>query len=239
MVVNDVLAMMDEEEKKAAERPSGQFVPTFLRLKDKQKARVRPLFNLDGCVVLPMHNKFNKSNPKDSINAVCSSEIGLPCPHCQVAKDGDKALTATTTFMLPVYVAQLEEKNADGKWVPVTYKDSNDNDVFVSGLRIIELKRFGTINALLQSLRGLYREDEKHDIRQYGLVIERIGGNQNTTYTTLPKGPSAMPDDAKKLIPTQETVRQMVMVACLPVGASPATAEPPAKEKAADVDIEF
>jgi hypothetical protein len=239
MVISDVLSLMDEEEKKAAERPSGQFVPTFLRLKDKQKARVRPLFNLDGCVVLPMHNKYNKAAPKDSINAVCSSEIGLPCPHCQAAKDGDKQLTATTTFMLPVYVAQLEEKNADGKWVPVTYKDSNDSDVLVSGLRIIELKAFGTINALLQSLRGLYREDDKHDIRQYGLVIERIGGDQQTKYTLLPKGPSPIPDDAKKLVPTQETVRQMVMAACPPAGAPSVTAEPPAKEKAADIDLEF
>ena len=201
MVVHDVLSMMDDETKKASERASGSFIPTFLRLGAGQKARIRPLFKLDQCVVLAMHSKFNQSNPADSINAVCSTEVGGECPYCEAAKNGEKGLGATTVFMLPVYVSVIEQRGEGDIWTPVTYK-KDDKEIEVSGLRILELKAFGTVATIMQTVRGLHKEDEEHDIRRYGLIIERIGAGQQTKYAILPKGPSAMPEAAKNLIPT-------------------------------------
>jgi len=218
-MVTDVLAMMDSETRRASERATGNFTPTFLRLNDGQKAKIRPLFNLSQCVVLAMHSKFNQVDPKQSVNAVCGTENGGECLHCDAAKAGDKKLNASTVFFLPVYVSTVEQKNESGIWVPVTYqKDGTDFEV--SGLRILELKAFGTIGTVLQFLRSLYQEDKEHDIRQYGLIVERIGAGQSTKYTILPKGPTPMPDVAKALVPTQDAVRQMVMTACPPAGTT-------------------
>jgi hypothetical protein len=219
-MATDVLAMMDSELKRAKEAAkSGSFVPTFLRLNDGQKARIRPLFNLTECVVLPMHNKFNKSNPKESINAVCGLEVGDDCPYCE-AVASDKALSASTVFMLPVYVSVIEQQDSQtGLWSPVTYK-KDDKEVEVSGLRILELKSFGAVSSIFETIRDLYREDDKHDIRQYGLIIQRVGAFQQTSYTILPKGPSQMPDAAKALIPSSDDVKKMVLAACPPAGTS-------------------
>lgn len=225
MTEAEVLAAMDEEEKRASERPQGTFVPTFLRIKDKQKARIRPLFNLSQSIVLSTHNKYNQADPKQSINAICAQELGADCPHCAAAAN-DKKLTAGTVFYLPVYVSSLEQKNDSGTWIPVTYK-KDDLEEPVAGLRILELKTFGSINQVYTSIRNLFKEDDNHDIRQYGLIIERSDTNpKNPTYTTLPKGPSAMPENAKSLVPTPEKVREMILQALPPAGVTAVSSSP-------------
>ncbi len=230
MTEAEVLAAMDEEEKRASERPTGTFVPTFLRLKDKQKARVRPLFNLSQSIVLATHNKYNNADPKQSINAVCAQELGADCPHCTAAAN-DKKLTAGNVFYLPVYVSSVEQKNDNGTWIPVTYK-KDDLEEPVAGLRILELKTFGSINQVYTSIRNLFKEDDNHDIRQYGLIIERSdvkrGDNQppNPIYTILPKGPSAMSDAGKALVPTPEKVREMILAALPPAGVTVVPSSP-------------
>lgn len=215
---SDVLSMMDEETRRASERRAGNFVPTFLRLNDGQKARIRPLFNLSQCLVLDMHNKYSQADPKQSINAVCGKEVSDSCLYCE-AMVNDRKLTAGKVFFLPVYVSTLEQKNDGGQWVPVTYeKDGQAQEV--SGLRLLELKAYGTMSIVMQTLRGLYSDDEKHDIRQYGLIVERIGFGQSTKHTILPKGPGAMPEAAKALIPTLDKVKEMVLSAMPPAGVT-------------------
>lgn len=226
-MVTDVLAAMDSETKRASERASGNFTLTFLRLNDGQKAKIRPLFNLSQCVVLAMHSKFNQADPKQSVNAVCGTENGGECLHCDAAKAGDKKLVANTVFFLPVYVSVIEAKNESGIWTPVTYQRGGV-DMEVNGLRILELKAFGTIGTVLQFLRSLYSEDKEHDIRQYGLIMERVGAGQPTKYTILPKGPTPMPEPAKIFIPTQEAVRQMILSACPPAGTTVVSSAPAA-----------
>lgn len=217
----DVLSLMDAESKRASE-PRKSSTPTFLRLNDRQKARIRPLFNLSQVLALSMHSKFNTASPKDSVNAVCASEVGGDCLYCAAAKD-DRKLSAGVSFFLPVYLSTLEEKGDDGKWSIVTFKKDDGTEQAVSGLRILELKAFGTINTVFQAIRSLYAEDDQHDIRLYGLVVERVGAGQKTEYTILPKGPSQMPDAAKALIPTADTVRSMILSACPPAGTAAST----------------
>jgi len=137
----------------------------------------------------------------------------------------------------------LEEKGDDNVWKHVTYKKEDSTEVEVNGLRILELKAFGTINTVFQCIRSLYAEDDNHDIRQYGLIVERVGAGQKTEYTILPKGPSQMPDAAKALIPTQEAVRSMILAACPPAGtaiisSTPSSSTPSnGKVKAEDDDF--
>lgn len=176
-----VLDMMDEAIQESATKATGGFKPTFLTLKDKQKAILRPLFNLDQAIPLMMHNKFNKSNPKDSINAVCAQEIGKPCALCGLAAE-DKQLRPALSLMLPVYVYRIGTKQPDGSWADVTYKNAEDQDVRVQGLRILELKQYGTITAVYQTLRTYYRDYPSHDIGECDFSIERVGAMQNTSY---------------------------------------------------------
>lgn len=223
----DVLSLMDAESKRASE-PRKSSAPTFLRLNDRQKARIRPLFNLSQVLALSMHSKFNTASPKDSVNAVCASEVGGDCLYCAAAKD-DRKLSAGVSFFLPVYLSTLEEKGDDGKWSIVTFKkDADGVDKEVSGLRILELKAFGTINTVFQAIRSLYAEDDQHDIRLYGLVVERVGAGQKTEYTILPKGPAQMPEVARQLIPTPDAVRSMILSACPPAGTAASTPPPTA-----------
>ena len=243
MTEEQVMARMDAAEKMAAERAAnaknGTFVPTFIRLSDGQRMKIRPLVNLYQSAVLQTHKKYLKAENK-YLNAVCSVEIEKECPHCAAAKNNkDRELEAAETFMLPVYVNVLEKKNDSGVWVPVTYqKDGVDFEV--SGLRVLELKSFGSINQVFKFLRDLYREDASHDIRQYGLIVERSDVNpKNPTYTILPKGPTPMPDVAKSFIPTQDAVRQMVMQACPPAGTTVVTAAVATSSQVSAKDNDF
>jgi hypothetical protein len=110
-------------------------------------------------------------------------------------------------------------------------------------LRILELKAFGTINTVFQCIRSLYAEDDNHDIRQYGLIVERVGAGQKTEYTILPKGPGAMPEAARQLIPTQEAIRSMILAACPPAGTTIVSATPSSTPssngKVSDADNDF
>lgn len=233
----NVLDLMDSETKRASERASGAFVPTFLRLTDGQKARISPLFNLTQCVVMAVHNQYNAADPKQSINAICGLEVGNECLHCE-AVPNNKKLSAGTVFFLPVYVSTLEQKNDAGIYVPVTY-EKDGQTCEVNGLRILELKAFGTVSIIMQTLRGLYADDDRHDIRQYGLIVERIGSGQKTNYTVLPKGPRAMPDVAKALIPTPEKVREMVLAALPPATVISSAPAATSSSKVSEKDNDF
>lgn len=206
-----VIEMMDDA-KARAEKASKGFVPTFLMLKDHQKAILRPLFNLDECVPMQMHNKFNKVSPKDSINAVCASEQGKVCEYCQAYAAGDKQLAPKMSFMLPVYLYRVGQQNDDKTWSDVTYTDTEGNAQPVKGLRVLELKNYGTVSQVMDVMRSMFAEET--DIRDHDFSIERKGAGTDTSYIVLPRAPKLMPEPVKVLIPKQQDVLDMVIAAC-------------------------
>lgn len=210
--MKSVLDIMEEETQRATQK-TGAFKPTFLLLKDGQKAMIRPLFNLDGVVVMRMHNKYNQGDVKQSINAVCAAEMGQSCVYCADAEN-DKKLRSAVSFLLPVWVHRIAQKDETGKWADLTYQDQDGKQQPVYGLRVLELKAFGTISAVFQTLRSLHTEDEQHDVTRMDLIIERKGAGQQTSYVVLPKAPSSMHPLAKDARPTVDTVREMVLAAC-------------------------
>lgn len=207
----DVIGMMDQQfEKASAPRPSGK--PTFLFFKEGHKARVRPLVNLNQVTVMKMHHKYSL-DAEGRVNSVCAAEVGKPCKYCDLAP-ADKKLNASVSFMLPVYVYQVTDKAGN----IITAKNEQGEDEPIKGIRIIELTTYGTISQVLGILRAYYR-DEPHDITVCDFVIEQVGSQQNKQFNTLPKAPTPMNDQMKRIqaaVPT-ERVRQRVIEACPPV----------------------
>jgi hypothetical protein len=170
-----------------------------------------------------MHNKFCKADPKQSINAVCAQELGKPCALCEL-EASDKQLRPALSLMLPVYVYRIGEWTVthgptgqpEKSWTELTYKNAEGSEVRVQGLRIIELKQYGTITAIYQTLRTYYRDYPSHDIRECDFSVERVGSMQNTSYIALPRAPKAASQEITALIPTVEAVRDMLLSACKP-----------------------
>jgi hypothetical protein len=226
MAVN-VVDLMDEQEEQGARAATVKsYKPTFLILKDGQKAIFRPLTNLDGCAVMDMHGMFHPTDWKLSIDAACACEIGKPCKNCLDAAN-NKKLTARRTFFLAVYLYRIiclkDIKKKDGtilfkKGEVVAYPDPDDNDTLKteSGVRLLKLTyNFGTIATAAASLKTRYREGDNLIRRDFSL--ERIGGDQQTKYVLDPKDPSPFKLADRIAAPSVERIRERVLEACPPM----------------------
>lgn len=233
-MATDVIAMMDQQfDRASAPRPSGK--PTFLFFKNGWKARIRPLVNLDKATVMKMHHKFSM-DAESRVNAVCASEVGKPCRYCDLAP-ADKKLSPSVSFMLPVYVYQVTDKAGN----IITAKDENGEEQAVKGVRVIELTTYGVISQVLGIFRAYYKDEDSHDITACDFVIEQVGEGQSKQFNTMPKAPTAMNDQMKRIqaaVPT-ERVRQRVIEACPPVilqSAQPTTSQPSSSTNGASDD---
>lgn len=193
--IDDKMAFLNEQIQQGQEKPTGQFKPILFRINENEKALVRPLRNMNDYTVVQMHELYNNAAPKESIKAICADTYNLPCALCQ-QEATNKKLKASVRFVIPVYVHKILRKKVDDKgrvitdkgspvWETVTYKNSNDEQIAVSGLRLLELKRTSSILLDLNSLYG-----EEGDITKGDIVIERKGSGLDTKYTTTAKAPS-------------------------------------------------
>lgn len=230
-MVANVVDLMDEQEEQGARAAVQRSAkPTFLILKDGQKALFRPLTNLDGCAVMDMHNKFHPTDIKLSVDATCACEDGGKlCKHCQDAAN-DKKLTARRTFFLPIYLYRIiclkDVLKKDGsvlfrKGEAVAYPDPENNNVLKpeSGVRLLKLTfNFGTIATAAGMLKTRYREGD--DLSRRDFSLERVGGDQQTKYILDPKDPSPFQLANKIPAPTIERIRERVFEACPPLVAT-------------------
>lgn len=210
----DVMALLDQESARAAQ-PKASGKPTFLYFKPGHKALVRPLLNLDRVAVMKMHHKYSP-DADARVNATCASEVGKPCKYCEMAI-ADKKLSAGLSFMLPVFVYRV----VDAFGNPVTMKDENGVEKPVSGVRVIELTVYGTISAILQTLRSYFKDDDSHDITQCDWTISQIGEGQGKQFSTLPKSPSQFTVRMQPI--TEERVRTRIVEALPPMEATNAS----------------
>jgi hypothetical protein len=198
----DPLAEMDEEESRAQRSKFSSF---FLTLKAGEKTWIRPLLNLDACIVLNMHDKFDETLNKSTVSAVCAQEIDLDCQHCADAAQ-DKKLHPRKHFFLPVYVHGVWKQNDKKEWVAVYTKNESGEQVSYRGVRLLELK--GDIK---HQLRSNYQESDERTITNMDFVIERKGsGRADTHYTVTPKlKAGGIPPDVP--VQNRETVRESII----------------------------
>src|SRR5581483_2663707 len=196
-MIDDVVAEMEAEQKKAAARSSAGSASWFM-LKDGEKALIRCLLNLNAVAVILKHDFYNPVTRKFEVNALCAVTSGLSleesqCKHCQTAKQtGNKKLLAQKYFVMPVWVYGV--KNAQGQ--AVTYFDSEGNEQPVQGLKYLQMKATSDI---LATLIAMYRDGT--DLTTLDLTISRTGAGTDMKYTTLPRQPQPF---AVKDVPPQD-----------------------------------
>lgn len=194
MVANVKDLINKATERANAPKKSGK--PVFLFLAEGQKALIRPMFSLEDGIALQFHNKWSE-NADYRVNAVCASEIGKPCQHCESAKTlEDKKLTASTTIYVPVYVYSVIDVRS-GQKITYTEKDEqgHESEKSVSGFRVLELGLYGKTLMILQSFSSYERDEDAHSITACDFAIEQSGKNQLKNFLVTPKTPK--PIDAR------------------------------------------
>lgn len=200
-----------------APRKSGK--PVFLFLKKGHKALIRPLFSLDEAITLPVHNKWSDT-PDYRVNAICATEIGKPCLHCETAKElEDKKLNASPVIFLPVYVYSVIDTLTGAK-VTYTEKDEHDNQVEkpVSGFRVLELSLFGKPLMILQALMSHERDEDV--ITSCDFSLEQQGEGQKKNFLTNPKAPKPIDPRIKSACPDITKFHEAILGARPPAVAS-------------------
>lgn len=212
----DPLAEIDEQLAQAsAPRPTGNKRPVFLFFKPGHKALIRPLATLSQSVVMMKHDKFN-ADPKLKVAAICAKEEDHDCKYCQDVEN-DKKLEAKKRFFLPVYVYKVVDET--GKTVTYKEKDESGEETEkpVAGVRVLELSGFGVIGDVLKWFREFMKDEDNCSITECDFSISQVGSGQTKTFTVMPKQPRPMADHIKKVIPTQDRVRERVLEAIPPV----------------------
>jgi len=185
----------------------------FLRLKNGQKAIVRPLYNLDKVLVLTKHYK-RAQDGNQAIRAICAHEMGKPCAYCDMARH-DKKLTPENYFYLPVYIHHIIDTQTNK---PIMYTDiQTQTERPISGLRVLELSRFGAVGAMLKFFNSFYNAPEHgHMLTDYDFSIEHIGTNQQKSYICQPEQHGPMPAAIEQQIPAKGDLLEDILAACPP-----------------------
>jgi hypothetical protein len=198
----DPLAEMDEELNRAQRSKFSSF---FLTLKAGEKTLIRPLLNLNECVVLKLHEKFDETLNKSAVSAVCASEVELDCQHCVDAAQ-DKKLTARKHFFLPIYVHGVWKRDERNQWVAVKTKDDSGVEVTYQGVRILDLK-----GDILYQIKSYHGESDDSTITNVDLVIERTGSGRNDTHYMVTPKVNARPLPPDVPVQNRETVRESLI----------------------------
>lgn len=196
-----------ERARAAAQSGPRSFVSnSIVLLTDGQRALVRPLVNMDGAIVMPMHDKFKNTDAslasrKDQYGAMvaapianlCAVHFGKPCAFCVNAKE--QKLEARFECFVPVYLYGI--KNPDDS--AAAYTDPDGNVKPVKGFRMLRLKQG---SAILNQLMSVFKDaDYGRDVTGCDFLVERHGSGMDTSYSCTPKPPKTMEPNMKAAIP--------------------------------------
>jgi hypothetical protein len=217
----DVMGLIDSELQKAAEAPKTNGKrPLFLFLKENHKALIRPLYDLGQSLALNKHSKWS-DDASQRVNAMCAAEEAHPCGLCAKVEN-DKKIEARIHFYLPAYVYSVIDTATGEK---ITYKERQENgseiEKPVSGVRVLELARFGTIAGVLKFFREYVRDEGP--ITGADFTITQQGSGQKKSFVTMPKAPRPMDEKIRALIPTHDRLRERLLEALPPVVANDAS----------------
>lgn len=215
----DVSNLIDQASARASS-PKSSKKPVFLYHKEGHRALIRPLFNLDQAIDLPIHNKYSE-NRDFNVHAVCAAINSQPCLHCENAKTlGDKKLQASKVLYLPVYVYSVFDKAGQ----QVTYDETDDNDNKttkpVKGFRVLELFLFGKTLAILQAFNTFVKIDESHDIRSCDFSLEQNGSGSTKNFVTMPRAPKPIDPAILKVCPPIDLFKTRIIENLSPLVAT-------------------
>ena len=204
-----------ERARAAAQSDAKNFVGnSIVILADGQQALIRPVYNMDASIVLPMHDKFKNGDVSLSsrqyqgatvaapISAMCATHIGKPCLLCSQPKE--MKLEARMECFVPCYLFGI--KDAQGN--VITYTDPDGQQKQVKGFRMYRLKAG---SAILNQLMSVYRDpDYNKDVTGCDFLIERKGAGLDTTYSCTPKPPKPMNPNLKAAIPALDVFKNIL-----------------------------
>ncbi len=198
----------DAEQRRQAVKDGGKAYVSnsIVLLKDGERALVRPLYNMDAVIVVPMHDKFKNtdialSSRTDAsgraiaapISALCAAEFGKPCAFCVNAKENK--LEARHECFVPVYLYGIKDSSDNA----ITFTTPEGEVKPVKGFRMLRLKQGSSILAQLMST--FKDADYNRNITSCDFKIERKGMQLDTTYICSPKPPKPMEVNLKVAIP--------------------------------------
>ena len=203
-----------EKARQAAKDGPRAFVSnSIVLLADGQRALVRPIYNMDRAIVVPMHDKYKNtdvslSSRKDQygnmvaapIAALCAAHQGKPCAYCVNAKENK--LEARNEAFVPVYLFRIEQEVTAGQWEPCNYTTPEGEVKPIKGFRMYRMKQGSSV--LSQCMTTFKDEEYSRDITVCNFSIERHGSGLDTKYVCSPKPPRAMDANMKAAIPPLE-----------------------------------
>jgi hypothetical protein len=212
MAIKDPMALLEEEMNRKSD--TSGFKPFFFMLKDGEKALIRPLLNMSQYAQVNKHEYFDSAKKQYVARSICAVDLEQECQLCLDAAD-NKKLKADSRFVLPIYVLSVKDVKT-GKEITYT---KDDQEIAVSGVRLLEMKRTSSI---LRDLVASYNESDEHDITLNDFVISRqnIDGDPlKTKYTVTPKAPkpASFPEEIPEAYRDPEQIKFLFANACEPV----------------------
>ncbi len=210
-MMEDVLAMIDEQMESADVARALPRHNLFLSFHEQQKALVRPLLSLQMLPYLAMHNRFHP-DIHQKVYAVCANEIDVPCYYCWLAMKGDEKLHATISFMLPVYVYTILDMRTEQQ---IMVREGYRQKRVLCGVRLLELMAFGPMRHVLERMRKFTQAGG--DITSCDWAIEQRVVDARKSMLAIPQSLQPSLAFLEELVPSAEAIRHSVIQFAPPV----------------------
>jgi len=182
----------------------------FLWPKVDQIILLRPVYELNQCLMLSTHNKYHIDRSQ-SIQAICAKEIGKNCLYCEASKE-DKKLTPSDVIYVPVFVYSITDTNTGMK---ATYQEQGPNGEKIvkpeSGFRVLELKEFGGIVSVFNSWK------RRPSITDRDFTLELTKVKERNSYTVIHQDPAPMNPKIRAATPSLDAIEKRLLEALPPV----------------------
>jgi len=210
-MVGDVLTMIDDQISRTTRRACGQRRQLFLSLNERQRALIRPLFDLNSAMAFAIHNRYHP-DIKRKIYVVCAREMNKPCYYCH-HRVGEKPLCdAEVSFILPIFVYSLIDTRSGRR---ILYHDQDGVEQPVAGLRLLELTAFGAVRDVLATFSTFVHAGG--NIAGCDWTLEQFVSTQGRFIVTTPMPLKPMHPHVEALIPPGEVVRRSVLEFAPPI----------------------
>lgn len=209
-MVGDVLAMIDDQIVRTTRRAGGQRSQLFLSLKERQRALIRPLLDLNAATAFAIHNRYYPAIRR-KVYVVCAREINKPCYYCQQSAR-EEWCDAEVSFMLPIFVYSLINTRSGRR---IMYHDQDGLEQPVTGLRLLELTAFGAVRDVLATFSTFVHAGG--NVSGCDWTLEQFVSAQGRLIVTTPMPLKPMNPRIEEITPPRELVRRWVLEFAPPV----------------------
>lgn len=188
---------------------------SIVLLQKDQRALVRPVYNMDSAITLPIHDKYKNTDAALAarpdgkpapISAICATAIGKPCLFCNQPKEAK--LEARMECFLPVFLFRVQQEIADNEWEDCFYVTPDGESKPIRGFRMLRLKQGSSV---LDHLMTIFSDaDYSNDVTSCDHIVVRRGEGLDTKYTPSNKPPKGMEPNLKAAIPGIEKFKEIL-----------------------------